>query len=331
MKSQIARFIGGKTPSCALAVRQLEIVSTAVMMIGQMLRITKVRPNILTINLRCRHTTTWDQCQESRNLLDIEALQISGTDEGKAKISFDFIVRTPNGCDLSRRSNGARLHRDETPDVRFTNPDREISILHADEVVADCDVYREEIENQRQRCLHFNRLLRPPYAPVIPDPGLKARDVACLCIRNAARVYIGELVVKNGPQHLNVLVEHGCVPAVFHRFNFGNVCFNNHHHLLCERLNMNTFGRCDAVLHIPSHEQVIVWTGLAIGLGRQVARDQSKSTHYQGLWKNEGCAGVAAIKSKAPPDSRIRREISQLSLKLLAIFSRPERVRHESC
>jgi hypothetical protein len=86
------RFTGGNAPSCALAARQLEIVSTEAMMIGQMLRITKVRPNILTMNLRFRHTTTREQCQESRNLLDIEALYVSGTDEGKAKISFDFIV-----------------------------------------------------------------------------------------------------------------------------------------------------------------------------------------------------------------------------------------------
>src|ERR1700761_2410879 len=58
----------------------------------EMLRITKVRPNILTINLRFRHTTTLEQCQESRKLPDIEALLVSGTDEGNAKISFDFIV-----------------------------------------------------------------------------------------------------------------------------------------------------------------------------------------------------------------------------------------------
>jgi hypothetical protein len=53
-----------------------------------MLRITKVRPNIL----RFRHTTTWEQCQKSSNLLDIEALKILGTYEGEVKISFDFIV-----------------------------------------------------------------------------------------------------------------------------------------------------------------------------------------------------------------------------------------------
>jgi hypothetical protein len=57
-----------------------------------MLRIKKVRPNILTMNLRFRHTTTWEQCQELRALLDIEALWVSETNEGKAKISFVFIA-----------------------------------------------------------------------------------------------------------------------------------------------------------------------------------------------------------------------------------------------
>jgi hypothetical protein len=78
-----------------LAARQLEIESTEAMMIGQMLRITKVRPNILTMNLRFRHTTTWEQCQESRNLLDIEVLKILGTDEDQTGISFWSLSSEP--------------------------------------------------------------------------------------------------------------------------------------------------------------------------------------------------------------------------------------------
>ncbi len=176
----------------------------------------------------------------------------------------------------------------------------------------------------------FNRLLRPPYAPVIPDPGLKARNVACLCVHYAARVYIGELVMQNGPQHLNVLVEHGCVPAVFHRFNFRNVCFNNHHHLLCERLNMNSFGRCDAVLHIPSYEQRSLDWSCDLP-GKSSSARPIKIHSLPRTLEERRLRWCRSNKEQSPPDSHIRRESSQLSLKLLAIFSRPERVRHESC
>jgi hypothetical protein len=69
---------------------------------------------------------------------------------------------------------------------------------------------------------------------------------------------MGELVMQNGPQYLHVFVEHGCVPAVFHRLNCRNACFNNHHHLLSERVNVNPVGDArDTVLHLSSNERIV--------------------------------------------------------------------------
>src|SRR5271155_930183 len=45
--------------------------------------------------------------------------------------------------------------------------------------------------------------------------------------------------------------------------------------------DLNTFGRCDVVLHTPSHERVGFELALRFAWGRQVARGRSKSTHYQ--------------------------------------------------
>jgi hypothetical protein len=48
-----------------------------------------------------------------------------------------------------------------------------------------------------EQFLHFSYLLRPPYAPVTPGPCFMAFNASSLCIRNAARVLIGELAVQN--------------------------------------------------------------------------------------------------------------------------------------